>query len=249
MSSEDQIFFEMSKTVQIYHSGASGLATLTALCRFAQESAGFHADKLGFGMMRLAQQKTAWVLREQAMYVKRFPALGETVRVFTWPRQAERILCHRDYRIVDTAGEVVALGTSAWFGLDLENRRPRKADSFFHLDWQRVPGPALDDPLPELAAPEDASSPDSRTVMASDVDALGHMNNLRYLDWIWDHLQSRMPDRGQACGVRIRHAREVTAGNAVGVTHSVDPSGDVLVRMNAAGQDKEVCLARVSYRQ
>lgn len=236
--------FELCKQVQLFHSDAEGKASLTALCRFAQESAGYHAERLGFGFMRLAELDIAWVLREQAMRVVRRPALGEVLRVVTWPTRAERILCHRDYRIEDEGGALVALGTSAWFGLDLKTRRPLKAASFFSLRWERMPGPAFTDPLPDLETPAGDCPEETRVVRVSDLDALGHMNNLRYLDWIEDHLEGSASRQGAVFGVRIRHSREVTVGDAVRIRHAAQGS-DVLVSMQDDGPGREICLARV----
>lgn len=246
MDAHGRYLYEHEKTVQHFHTGPEGRMTISALCRFAQESAGCHAGLLGFGSRSLAGQGIAWVLREQAMRVLRVPVLGETLRVCTWPTRAERILCHRDYRILDSRGNVAALGTSAWFGLDLKTRRPRKAESFFSLPWELLPPPAFDGPLTEPEAPGEGGPSETRTVRASDIDALGHMNNLRYVDWILDHLACfGMDEPGLNC-VHIRYAREVAAGDRVVVRHDVNGTGDVRVAMYGEEHGREVCVARVS---
>ena len=246
MDAYGRYLFGHEKTVQHYHTGPQGHMTISAMCRFAQESAGCHAGLLGFGSRNLAEQGIAWVLREQAMRIVRVPVLGETLRVCTWPTRAERILCHRDYRVLDSQGDVVALGTSAWFGLDLQTRRPRKAESFFSLPWELLPPPALDGPLPELEAPAPGGPSETRAVRASDIDALGHMNNLRYVDWIRDHLARCGLDEPGLHSVHIRYVREVSAGDRVVVGHDMDGAGDVRVAMYGEEHGREVCLARVS---
>lgn len=244
MDVSEKMVFEKTRKILLYHSDAAGLATVSALCRFAQESAGLHAAQLGFGMERLAARNIAWVLREQAIVVLHHPRLGEEVRIATWPTRTDRILCHRDYVIRDGDGAVVAQGTSAWLGLDLGTRRPLKADSFFHLPAESMPGPVFDRPLPQLAAPQGPCRQEVRTVRSSDLDALGHMNNLRYLDWIADHLAASglsAPCRG----IGIRYVRELKEAEGVEVRHAVTDQGDVLVQMLACEQGREVCLARV----
>lgn len=245
MNTSDRYVYEHEKTVQLFHTGAAGVATLSALCRFAQESAGHHAERLGFGIAALGSRGIAWVLREQAMQVLRFPALGERLRVRTWPTHAERLLCHRDYRILDGEDRVVALGTSAWFGLDLETRRPRKAESFFSLPWELLPAPAFAAPLPELEAPGEGCATETRAVRTSDIDALGHMNNLRYVDWIADHLELFGVEGRFLRFVRIRHAREVMAGDGVLIRHEADGNGGMRLAMVGEEHGRDVCLARV----
>ncbi len=244
MDVSGEMVFTQTKKIQLYHTDAKGRITFSALSRFAQESAGAHAERLGVGMERLAEQNIAWVLREQALCVERHPVLGEELRVSTWPTRAERILCHRDYRVCDEAGRVVARGTSVWFGLDLTARRPRKAESFFRLPGELVPESVFDEALPPLEAPQDDRYSEIRTVRASDLDALGHMNNLRYLDWIADHLSLFGMAEPARC-LRIRHAMEVKEGDRVEVRHGLSAGNEVLLQMRHPGQGKEICLARV----
>ncbi|MDY0225368.1 MAG: thioesterase [Desulfomicrobium apsheronum] len=241
------MIFEQGRKIQLFHTDATGRVTLASLCRFAQESAGGHAERLGVGMERLAGKNMAWVLREQAMHVTRYPGLGEVLRITTWPTRAERILCHRDYRILDESGQLVARGTSAWLGLDLATRRPCKAESFFHLPAEAMLAPVFERPLPELQAPLDGCPSDIRTVRASDMDALGHMNNLRYLDWIMDHL-GLFGMKTPFGRVRIRHAREVRDGDKVEVRHGLTEDGEVLLQMRRLDGGREVCLARLGLK-
>lgn len=248
MDEDAEMIFHQTRKIQLFHSDAKGRITLSALCRFAQESAGGHAHRLGVGMERLAEQNIAWVLREQALHVERYPALGEEVVISTWPTRTERILCHRDYRICDQSGRLAAWGTNVWFGLDLAARRPRKAESFFHLSAELMPDPVFDQPLLPLLPPGEDCHSEIRTVRASDLDALGHMNNLRYLDWIADHL-SLFGLAAPAKFLRIRHAMEVKAGDRVEVRHAEEPHGEALIQMRHADLGKEVCLARVVLQQ
>ena len=195
--------------------------------------------------MSLARQGIAWVLREQAMRVLHQPCLGQALRVCTWPTRAERVLCHRDFRILDADGRVMALGTSSWFGLDLGTRRPRKAESFFSLPWELLPPPVFEDPLPELDAPGERADSETRSVRASDIDALGHMNNLRYVDWVADHLARFGKNETCPRCVRIRYAREVAAGDRVLVRHDMDGAGDIRVAMYGEEHGREICVARL----
>jgi acyl-ACP thioesterase len=107
-----------------------------------------------------------------------------------------------------------------------------------------MPEPVFDQPLAALQAPQDECLTDIRTVRASDMDGLGHMNNLRYLDWIADHLALFGMKTPLSC-VRIRHAREVRDGEKVEVRHAVTGEDAVLLQMRHLGHAKEVCLARL----
>ena len=73
------MIFEQGRKIQLFHTDATGSITLASLCRFAQESAGGHAERLGFGMERLAGKNMAWVLREQGHARDAIPRTGRGV--------------------------------------------------------------------------------------------------------------------------------------------------------------------------
>ncbi len=245
MNDPGQYVCHYTKNVLLFHTGIQGMATLASLCRFAQEAAEHHAALLGVGVNHLAEQGLAWVLREQTMEVRRFPTLGETITVRTWPRHAERILCHRDTRIMDQDGQTIALGSSVWFGFDLQSRRPRKSGSFFNLDGAELPQPVFTGALPELEQPAGRPWTRTRVVQASEIDALGHMNNLRYIDWMVDHLAQAGIDPQNLRGMRVRHVREVSAGQEVEVRHATENGRDIRLDMQRTQDAQEVCLARI----
>ena len=70
------------------------------------------------------------------------------------------------------------------------------------------------------------------------------MNNLRYLDWIADHLGT-FGLKTPFGRVRIRHVREVRDGDKVEVRHGMTEDGEVLLQMRRLDGGREVCLARL----
>lgn len=241
----DPIKYTAVKEVQLFHSGAAGLMTPSGISRFVQEMAGYHAAQLGFGYEDLQRLGIAWVLREQSMEVLRFPGLGEKLTVTTWPTGAERILCHRDFTVGNADGEMLARGTTAWFGLNMASRRPVKSASFFNLDGYDLPGSVFHTPVAELGRlEEDPGAAPIRTVYRSDVDALGHMNNLRYMDWALDlgaELGLETANR-----MHIRHVREVVAGDKVHLHYRRDEDDSLMVDMRRGSDLQTVCLVRMS---
>lgn len=239
------VMMEYPREILLFDTGAHGVATPASLCRMAQECAWRHAASLGFGFEQLGALGLAWVLREQTIRVRRFPALGERLRIATWPTTVERILCHRDFRFLDHEDQVVAEATSAWLGLDQRSRRPRKAETFFRPAWSDAPEAVFASDLPPLEKPDRPSGAAARRMRPSDADALGHMNNLRYIDWIMDYLADLGIEATSVRALRIRHAREVTSGETVLIRHDEAADGALRVRMSRDAEDAEVCLARI----
>lgn len=245
MQNADFVMMEYPREILLFDTGSHGAATPASLCRMAQECAWRHAASLGFGFEQLSALGLAWVLREQAIRVRRFPVLGERLRISTWPTTVERILCHRDFRFLDREGRIVAEGSSAWLGFDLRSRRPCKAAAFFRPAWIHTPEPVFVTELPPLEKPDRPAGAAMRQMRPSDADALGHMNNLRYVDWIMDYLAVLGIESTRVHDLRIRHAREVTSGETVRIEHDAAADGSIRVRMAREAEDVEVCLARI----
>ena len=116
-------------TIRSYEADAQGNATMPLLCRFMQESASNHAEHLGFGISWLAENNFAWFLTRQLVVMDTYPKLGETIQVRTWPKGRDRLLWYRDYKILDSDDTVIGRAATAWLVIDLDRRRPKRADA------------------------------------------------------------------------------------------------------------------------
>lgn len=63
--------------------GENGVATLSSLGNWLQESAGRNADVLGFGENDLLQYHLTWVLTRLVLRIDRLPRAEEKLRVHT----------------------------------------------------------------------------------------------------------------------------------------------------------------------
>src|SRR5439155_24816092 len=117
-------------TIHSYEVDLRERATLESLCSYFQEAAWNHAEALGVGYARLAEQNRIWVLSWMLVEIKTFPRWGEAVQVQTWPRGVQGALALRDFEFLDSGGKKLAAGSSGWLVLDRATRRPQRVDKF-----------------------------------------------------------------------------------------------------------------------
>jgi len=98
--------------------------SLGAAFGFFQEAAISHAAVLGVGRDAMTESGQAWVLSRLSVFIEKRPQYGETVTIRSWPRGPEKLLCLRDYDILDASGNALIRGRSGWLVLDVEKRRP-----------------------------------------------------------------------------------------------------------------------------
>lgn len=176
--------FALSHSVRSGETDLRGRLSLRALCELLQEAGGRHADSLGVGAGALGPQGLAWVLIQWSVRIEARPAWLADLTVETWPSDLTERTATRDFLLRDGRGDVLARATSHWVMLDLLRRRPVRMPDIVR-EIPLAPHPrALEEGLLRLRAPETAQGAVEFAVRWSDLDAIGHVNNLAYLEWI-----------------------------------------------------------------
>ena len=189
--------------------------TLGSIFSFFQEAAISHAADLGVGMEAFGHTKQAWVLSRLSLFVGRRPAYAETVQVSTWPRKWEKLFALRDYEIRDASDAAIVRGRGGWLVLDVEKRRPLRAqaimDSLPHNDGID----AFPAGFVSLGSRENLAKEGERTARYSDIDFYGHMNNARYVQWIQDATNADVLTNADEIRLDINYLSEVKPGETV----------------------------------
>lgn len=176
--------FQFSKTFEVgsFQVNPEGNISLTSLADLFQEIAWAHADSADFGR-NLSEMNLMWALARLEISVLEFPRWGDTIRLFTGSKGADKLFAFRDFMVWDQNERVLARGMSSWLLLNSVTKRIQKPDA--------VLPPALFDPLmkPErqpqklVASGENIESEEIK-VRFSDLDLNYHVNNTSYIRWV-----------------------------------------------------------------
>jgi medium-chain acyl-[acyl-carrier-protein] hydrolase len=96
-----QPIHETSFRIHSYEADFRGRMRLFSLLNYLQEAAGRHAALLHLAVGDLHRLGLTWVLSRYHIRVLRYPRLGETVRVRTWPSFREGKGRLRDFQVTD----------------------------------------------------------------------------------------------------------------------------------------------------
>ena len=189
--------------------------TLWSIFNFFQEAAISHAADLGVGRDAMAADGQAWILSRLSIFIERRPVYGETVEISTWPRKWEKLFALRDYAIRDAEENMIVRGRGGWFVLDMEKRRPLRAQSVM----EPLPPNEGIDAFPAgpaaLYARENMIKVTDRRALYSDIDYYGHVNNARYIQWIQDVTDMDILTAASRLRVDINYLNEVMPGEIV----------------------------------
>ncbi len=180
---------------------------------YIQEVAGDHSALLGASRQELSRRGLFWAVIRHRVQITRLPKAGEVITVRTWPMPTTRTAYPRSTIFYDEKGRELLRAISLWVLMDQESRGmvlPGKSGV-------TVEGLLLGSELtaPGSILPRKLINSESRRVRFSQLDANGHMNNCRYLDWVCDLLPSDFHRDRALSGFTICYLSEATEGEAI----------------------------------
>ncbi len=213
----------------------------TALLDWMQEAAGRNADTLGFGYDDLIGTGTTWVLSRTHVSFFRYPKWRDEVCLKTWHKGAHRLFYLRDFTLEDAAGERLAAATTSWVVIDVNthrlvtSRNPELAESVEKC----IKEDAIAEPADKVSVPTGVEPRliGTHKVAWSDVDYVGHANNVKYLVWALDAIDAAGLYEG--CELRdvvINYDAEVRKEQEVELYCTVAEEGVCYIQGKVAGR-------------
>ncbi len=208
--------YSRSFDIRSYELSPSAEVRLTSIANYLQELAYQHARKLGLGYDDLKNNGRLWVLSRMRIEMLTYPVWNDEVWIETWPSGIDRLFALRDFRITGKNGRLLGKASTAWLIIDLESRRiirPGKLHDCFSsvIEEDRV----FNTGLVKLDRPAQIRFEMKHKVGFSDLDILGHVNNVRYIEWCIDAALEYSKQRRNVAGIEINYLHEARLGNTV----------------------------------
>ncbi len=220
-------------------------------------AAGDDADMLGFGVSDLNLGNASWVLSRMAVELRRLPSRGEKIDIYTWVSDYGRLFTTRNMVLTSEDGAELGAAVTLWAMIDLDTRRP--------LDLSPLSGKAtsLVDREPPIERPRKVGTPtagrnadgDSScaedlveqpyVVVYSDIDFNGHVNSMKYLEWMVDALPAEVLAGMSSVRFDLNYLHEATLGETLAICSATDSAATHLFDIrNATGTS--ICRATIT---
>lgn len=224
-----------------------GQARLTTMANFFQEMAYHHANQLGFGYDDMKEKQTFWVLSRMRIRINQYPVWDDKVMVETWHRGMEGIFGLRDFRLENNTGDLMGMASTAWLILDSRTRRPvRLVDDV--LQDSIGDDSVFTEGLEKIALPDNMIMLSRHKVLFSDLDIMGHVNNVKYMEWCIDTVITKDQNDREIQELEINFTREALIGDEIEICGALNQNSDSYFLARRIEDDKEIFRAYLTWR-
>lgn len=209
----------------------------SAVLDLFQEVAGAHANELGIGFEALLEKNLLWVLVKVKFKIEKEIKEHQRVIVKTWPLPAGRVTLQREYLIEDMDGNPLVKGSSEWVTIDSIKRRIVAPGNVYPLEEyceeHMFEGKFVKvlDFTAKTAACEIAPA-------FCDLDRNGHVNNIRYADYVLNALEMQ---KHTIRNFQIDFHREIQKGNRVSLFLQQNETGVLAKGISEGGEKMFSC--------
>ncbi|MBN2412089.1 hypothetical protein JXQ31_10395 [candidate division KSB1 bacterium] len=235
--------------VHSYEADFKGNATMQILCQFMQESAWNHAEHLEVGYSHLINKNFIWILSRQSVKILSYPKWGDKIKIHTWPSGKDRVFCYRDFKIFDAKNNVIGVASTTWFVIDLQTRRPQRADSYITLNVKDDVEKVFPDFPAKLGSAESAKKSGTVQVSYSDLDVNGHLNNVKYIEYILDSMPFDFIKSHELKELEINYLNEAHHHNIVNIMLENKNPLHFLHSLSRDNDSAELCRARTIWEK
>lgn len=202
---------------------------LSYLFNYFQNIAGLHSEITNLGIGKLQNEYgVAWVMIRMMLDINRMPGINEDISIETWPVSPKKMMIERNFIVRDMDGNILVSAISSWVILDLQKRQMVKIDSMIpqqHPEF--IESKAIDRKFEKLKPAGELHSVYKKYVGFSDLDINGHVNNVKYIDYILDCFSLDKHGKYNVKSIQINYVNEAVAGDTISLykdTSEIDSS-------------------------
>ena len=214
--------YQMKMKIPFDMADMNGHIKLPDVILLSLQVSGMQSIELGVSDKTILEDyNLVWIITDYDIEVARLPHFAEEITIETEALSYNRLFCYRRFTIYDEAGQELIHMMATFVLMDRDSRKVHAFEPEIVVPYQSD----FDKKLirgPKYESLEELVSKDYH-VRFYDLDMNGHVNNSKYLDWIFevmgaDFLTHYIPKK-----INLKYVKEVRPGGVI--TSAVERSG------------------------
>ncbi len=214
--------YQMKMKIPFDMADMNGHIKLPDVILLSLQVSGMQSIELGVSDKTILEDyNLVWIITDYDIEVVRLPRFAEEITIETEALSYNRLFCYRRFTIYDEAGQDLIHMMATFVLMDRDSRKVHAVEPEIVAPYQSD----FDKKLirgPKYESLEEPFSKDYH-VRFYDLDMNGHVNNSKYLDWIFevmgaDFLTQYIPKK-----INLKYVKEVRPGGVI--TSAVERTG------------------------
>ena len=214
--------YQMKMKIPFDMADMNGHIKLPDVILLSLQVSGMQSIELGVSDKTILEDyNLVWIITDYDIEVARLPHFAEEITIETEALSYNRLFCYRRFTIYDEAGQELIHMMATFVLMDRDSRKVHAVEPEIVVPYQSdfdkklIRGPRYES-LEELVSKD-------YHVRFYDLDMNGHVNNSKYLDWIFevmgaDFLTQYIPKK-----INLKYVKEVRPGGVI--TSAVERTG------------------------
>ena len=213
--------YQMKMKIPFDMSDMNGHIKLPSLILLSLQVSGSQSAQLGVSDKEILEKyNLVWIITEYDIDVIRLPRFAEEMTIETEALSYNRLFCYRRFTIYDESGQAIIQMLATFALMDRDSRKVHSVDPEMVAPYQSEFSKKI------IRGPKytDLDNPTSKDyhVRFYDLDMNGHVNNSKYLDWIFevmgaDFLMGHIPQK-----INLKYVKEVRPGGMITSSYELD---------------------------
>ena len=214
--------YQMKMKIPFDMADMNGHIKLPDVILLSLQVSGMQSIELGVSDKAILENyNLVWIITDYDIEVDRLPRFAEEITIETEALSYNRLFCYRRFTIYDETGQELIHMMATFVLMDRDSRKVHAVEPEIVAPYQSD----FDKKLIRGPKYESLNEPVSKDyhVRFYDLDMNGHVNNSKYLDWIFevmgaDFLTQYIPKK-----INLKYVKEVRPGGVI--TSSVERTG------------------------
>lgn len=188
-----------------------------AILEYLEDIAAYHSDSVGYGINTSDETHVTWILLDWKVKVIKRPEYGQTLDIHTWSREIIKCYAYRDFEIYDENCNLCVIASSKWVLINSQTGKIAKIKPEMAEKYQSETDKSVfqEKEIEKINTPENYKSSIIYQTKRKDIDVIGHMHNLYYLDLAYEALPEEVYQQRPFDEVRIMYKKEIKLGATV----------------------------------
>ena len=191
-----------------------GSLALPGFMALTQEASLFHTFSIPGAFDYYDEMNWVWVLTHWQVEIYGYPKVGDEVNISTWPVRFKGYFGERGFEAKDALGASLLSANSNWILLDRNTFKPVRPTEWIankyggHFPFQLEKDFSL--PKHDNFAP---LSSHGYTASRRDIDTNNHVNNVKYLEWVYCHIPDEIYNNYRVKSLKVAYKKETLLGD------------------------------------